>query len=242
MKAKKIIWAFTAAAVIFSFPACQKKEAVPQKAAMSVRRSEVIDYQGAKVGKEIPVWVEAVVDGDNKIIAKELKLEGKKLWVFSNNGSDLDFLKIWTDKVDIQSEVAQSISNEIGRQSVADIQASSDLDEVTKKKAINDTTMTLSNVRVNGLEKNAQYWIKTRTPKVDKPKTDDDYVVEYTYYVVYSMETDSFELQMKEALKNVAMNTSQDYILQQIITAKIAQALLPENLTSIVLNAQNIDE
>lgn len=157
----------------------------------------------------------------------------------------MDFLKIWTDKVGIQSEVAQSISSEIGRKTLADINASASLDSVTKTKAINDTTTVLTNVRVNNLEKSNQYWILTRTPKVANPSKDSDYKYEYTYFVVYSMEMESFKMQMEEALKSVATNTSQDSILQQIITARIANSLLPANQAQIITatdSASNVSD
>ncbi|MBO4546725.1 MAG: hypothetical protein J5700_04015, partial [Treponema sp.] len=59
---------------------------------------EIINRPGMALGTEIPDWVQAVLEGENKKVAKALKIDLKEqqVFVFSNQGNDLEFLKTWT--------------------------------------------------------------------------------------------------------------------------------------------------
>ena len=90
--------------------------AAPKAKAAKVK-IEIVNRPGMALGTEIPSWVEAVLEGDNKTIAKSLKIDLKEnqIFVFSNQGDDLEFLKTWTDQVDVQRQVANSFSMAVGQ-------------------------------------------------------------------------------------------------------------------------------
>ena len=88
-----------------------------KKAKQAKMKIEIMNRPGMALGTEIPKWVEAVLEGDNKTIAKSLKIDLKEyqIFVFSNQGTDLEFLKTWTDQVDVQRQVANSFSMAVGQ-------------------------------------------------------------------------------------------------------------------------------
>ena len=106
---------------------------------------EIVNRPGMALGTEIPRWVEAVLEGDNKQIAKSLKIDTKEsqIFVFSNQGDDLEFLKTWTDQVDVQRQVANSFSMAVGQSANAVLQGSSG-DESKMQRSIEQTVKALS--------------------------------------------------------------------------------------------------
>ena len=89
----------------------------------------------------------------------------------------------------------------------------------------------MTNVTLNGLAKEAYYWIRTRTPKTDvkKPKADTDYNYEYTYYVVYTMDQDMYEEQIEIAMADADDNDDQTLFLKDVLTDKLKSTIiLPE--------------
>ena len=203
---------------------------------------ERLDWQGRATGAEVPNWVVAVGDNNKRQIVKELDLDGYMVWTFNSNGPDLDFLQNWTDKVDLQSNVAQSISTSIGRATEASLKAEQSIDATKSDKALKDVTTVLSNVRVNGLEKIASYWIKSRFSESAKPKADSDYKTMYTYYSVWALKSDLYQRQINAAMQDLPENTAQDPLLMKLITRSIDKAILNEdadaNVSAISYDAE----
>ncbi|MGN0729901.1 hypothetical protein [Treponema sp.] len=187
---------------------------------------ERLDWQGRATGSGIPDWVVAVGDNNKREVVKKLDLDGYMVWSFNSNGTDLEFLQNWTDKVELQSNVAQSISSSIGRATEASMKAEQSIDETQRNKALKDVTTVLSNVRVNGLEKIASYWIKSRSSNVKNPKSDSDYETKYTYYSVWALKTDLYEKQINAAMKGLSENTAEDPLLMKLITSSIEKTIL----------------
>ena len=159
MKASKII-------TIAIFATCMGTSAFAAKAKEQKVKIEIVNRPGMALGTEIPGWVEAVLEGDNKQIAKSLKIDTKEsqIFVFSNQGDDLEFLKTWTDQVDVQRQVANSFSMAVGQSANAVLQGSSG-DESKMQRSIEQTVKALSAMEINGLMKEAQYWIQFKKPK-----------------------------------------------------------------------------
>lgn len=196
-----------------------------------------LDWQGREAGmKEFPDWVKAVAENNKRKIVKELDLDDYQVFVFNARGTDLDFLETWTDKVELQSNVAQSISSEIGRATQAAMQADQTTDETTKNKAITDVTTVLSNVRVNGLERFGSFWSKSgiAKPGVKKIKSVADYDITYTYYAVWAVPKKAFEAQLNAAMQNLPRNTSQDPLLMKMITSSIQKVILGDADSGII--------
>ncbi len=187
-----------------------------------------LDWQGRESGIQIPDWTKAVAENNKRKIVKELDLSDYMVWIFNARGTNLEFLSTWTDKVELQSNVAQSISSEIGRATQAALQSEQNAGNVSINQALTDVTTVLSNVRVNGLERMATYWTKSgiAKPGVKKIKSEADYDITYTYYSVWAMPKKAFEAQLEAAMQNLPQNTSQDPLLMKMITASIQKVIL----------------
>ena len=200
---------------------------------------ERLDWQGRATGSAIPEWVLAVGDNNKREVVRQLELSGYMVWSFNASGDDLEFLENWTDKVELQSNVAQSISSSIGRSTQASLEAEQSIDETVKDKTLTDVTTVLSNVRVNGLEKIASYWVKTRSALTAKPAADTDWEVKYTYYSVWALKKDLYEEQIDAAIKGIDENTAQDEALMELISASIKKTILDDETSDVfTLKAQ----
>lgn len=202
---------------------------------MNAGRPVVIDYQGQATGSEIPAWVQAVTEGAQRKIRKSLDIDADDaIFVLSNKGNDLDFLKTWTDQVDVRAEVASSIEQTVGQTVVAELDAKQ-TDKQSKERAAKLYSSSMTNLTLNGLTKEAYYWIKTRTlkPGVKKAKKESDYTDEYTYYVVYSIKKSLYNLQMKKAIDDVEDNDDQTVFLKSVLTEKLTQTILMPEATNV---------
>ncbi len=204
--------------------------AAPKAKAAKVK-IEIVNRPGMALGTDIPSWVEAVLEGDNKTIAKSLKIDLKEnqIFVFSNQGEDLEFLKTWTDQVDVQRQVANSFSMAVGQSANAVFQGSSG-DENKKKMAIDQTIKALSAMEINGLLKESQYWIQFRKPKqgvkVTKKSPDSAYDYYYEYYVVFTMNRDIYDTQLEAALSGVEDNASETTLLKKALSQNLREPLI----------------
>ena len=233
---RKIVAAGIAMAVAVSAGFSKEKPKVVTKA------PTLLDWQGRAVGSEIPDWVKAVGDNNKRKIIKELDLGDYQIWVFMARGKNLEFLETWTDKVELQSNVAQSISSEIGRATQATMEADQNLEETQINQTITDITTVLSNVRVNGLEKFGSYWVKNGFANVKKPKKPEDYDVQYTYYTVWGVPKASFKKQIENAVKGVPNNTADDELLMKLITRSIEKVILGEEGGEGVEGVESVEE
>ena len=189
---------------------------------------EIIDYQGLALGSQIPDWVIAIGDGSEKRVRKSLDIpSSKQIFLLQNKGEDLDFLKAWTDQVDARAEIASSIEQTVAQtvQSEMEVYQS---DTQIKTKAAKIYSATMTNVTLNGLMKEDYYWIKTRTPKTDvaNPKTLLDYNYEFTYYVVYTLDKDLYEKQIKQAMDDIEENDDQTEFLKEVLSEKLTSTIL----------------
>ena len=224
---KKRIIAFAMALMALSstsvFAAKKGKEAK--------QKIEIVNRPGIAIGTEIPGWVQAVLEGENKKVAKSLKIDLKEsqVFVFSNQGTDLEFLKTWTDQVDVQRQVANSFSIAVGQSANAVFQGSSG-DENKKKMAIDQTVKALSAIELNGLLKEAQYWMQFRKPKqgvkVNKKSPESSYDYYYEYYVVFVMSRSVYDAQLNAALNGIDDNASETVLLKKALSENLRAPLI----------------
>ena len=192
---------------------------------------EIVNRPGMALGTDIPSWVEAVLEGDNKTIAKSLKIDLKEsqIFVFSNQGDDLEFLKTWTDQVDVQRQVANSFSMAVGQSANAVFQGAAG-DENKRQQAIDQTIKALSTMEINGLLKEAQYWIQFRKPKqgvkVTKKSPESAYEYYYEYYVVFTMSRTLYDTQLDAALNGVEDNASETALLKKALSENLRAPLI----------------
>lgn len=230
---KKLISIVLSAAGLFALASCGSTKGIKGMKVVA-NRAELVDWQGASIGKDVPKWVECVNDGNNKGVAKALGIDEKQemIFVLDGRGSDLDFVKIWVDNVDARREVSTSISQIVATTTTATLSGMQNVDGATKEKMYNDATQMASAIELNGLLKGASYWVKTRTLKVganSKRATDADYSVEYTYFVVFTINREIYEDQLNSALKTLEDNTSEEAYLKRVLAEKLSQTILPGN-------------
>ena len=201
---------------------------------------EIVDRPGFALGTDIPGWVEAVLEGDNKQIAKSLKIDEKEnqIFVFTNQGNDLEFLKTWTDQVDVQRQVTNSLSMAVGQSANAVFQGNSGSGATNVNRAIEQTVKALSAMEINGLLKQAQYWIHFRRPKqgvkITKKSTEKDFDYYYEYYVVFSMPRDVYDAQLTAALDGVEDNASETVLLKKALSENLRAPLIDKTLDDSV--------
>ena len=192
---------------------------------------EVVNRPGLALGTDIPEWVVAVLEGDNKSIAKSLKIDLKdtQIFVFSNQGTDLEFLKTWTDQVDVQRQVANSFSMAVGQSANAVFQGSAG-DENKRQQAIDQTVKALSTIEINGLSKDAQYWMQFKRPKqgvkITKKSPESAFDYYYEYYVIFTMPRAIYEAQLEAALNGIEDNASETELLKKALSENLRAPLL----------------
>lgn len=213
-------------------------------AKMNAGKPEVIDYQSQALGSPIPKWVVAVSEGQKKKVVKALDLDSSDMvFVLMNKGSDLDFLKTWTDQVDARAEVASSIEQTVAQLVESELSIR-EADELTKKRAAKIYSTAMTNLTLNGLEKEASYWIQTRTkkPGVKNAKKSSDWTTEYTYYVVFTMKSKIFNKQLKKAMDDVQDNDDQTKFLKETLTKKLTEAVLPADNEEVGFDDVDVDD
>lgn len=226
MKKIMIILAVLMAAVLLTSCTTTADDIEGTGVELSVNKPEIIDYKGQAFGSNIPGWVLDASDGNNKAVAKALGLEGKKIWILQNDGKDLDMLKLWTDQIDGRSQIASGIEQTIADLITAEMSAS-EADEATKQQMVDEFSSRVTNLTLQGLDKERDYWTKTRTLKtgVKKAQSDDDYIYKYTYLVVFCMDEDLYAKQIDEAFADVGNNDDQSAMLREVVTAQLKEKL-----------------
>lgn len=155
--------------------------------------TEIIEHKGTAFGVAQPEWVGTVLATPNqKTLSKALGID-KHIWVVSKSGENLDFIKTWADQVDARAEIGasikQGISDFVGAHAEGD---DSDIEETVKRYSARAST-----VMVSGLNKETDWWVLGRTRLQKKNEVES----KYTYLVVYSMDEDLYQKQIKNAFK-----------------------------------------
>lgn len=212
------------------FCSCVSNDIEGAGAVNVVKRAEIIDYKGAAMGASIPGWALDAIDGNKRAVQAGLGLQGRKLWILQNSGDDLDFLKLWTEQVDARAEIASGIEQTIADLVTAEMTAR-EADEFEKERQVSRFSSRVTSITLGGLEKEADYWTLTRRVKegVKKAQSEDDYIVQYTYVVVFSMDEKLWDTQIDAAFSDVGDNDDQAEELRQIVTSKLKEKLLGED-------------
>jgi hypothetical protein len=155
--------------------------------------TEIVEHKGTAFGVAQPEWVGTVLATPNqKTLSKALGIN-KHIWVVSKSGENLDFIKTWADQVDARAEIGASIKQGISDFVGAHVEGdSSDVEETIKRYSARAST-----VMVSGLNKETDWWVLGRTRLQKKNEIES----KYTYLVVYSMDEDLYQKQIKNAFK-----------------------------------------
>jgi hypothetical protein len=239
----KTIFSMTTAAALLTAAGCRTVTAVKgsgikgEKPEMAASKAKIIDYQGAAFGTEIPEWVIQVAQGEysESALSKVMpNLKGRKIFVTMADGDNLEFVKEWTDLVDVETQVGDTMQRVVGKvvQASEDAKAKetgkeSDPTEVDRKLKLYKEAVAA--VEINGLEKTASYWVEKQTGSV---KTGNNKDV-YEYYAVWSMDKSIYDAQLNAALQNVKDNTSESENLKKMLKDKLSNLVLTSNDLSV---------
>ena len=234
---KKLITMALAALTCLSIMSCgstKSVEASKYKGAepdMKALKRQIIDYQGAEFGSPVPQWVVDLSAGqysESALTRTMPDLKGRKIFVTIANGDNLEFVRQWTDLVQVETEVASSLERVAAkaveaRMSGSGAQSGTEVDEKQSiEQALNMYRTSLTSVRFSGLEKTAQYW--TLSQKIDSKKkpVGEPY---YTYYAVWTMDKKLFDSQLNTAIKNIDETTTEAKELKALVRQKLSEEL-----------------
>lgn len=198
---------------------------------MNASKRQIIDYQGAEFGSAVPQWVVDLSAGQysESALTKTMPdLKGKKIFVTIANGDNLEFVRQWTDLVQVETEVASSLERVAAKAVEARMSGDGAQEgtEVTDKQsieqALNMYRTSLTSVRFSGLEKTAQYWTLSQRIDSKKQPLGDPY---YTYYAVWTMDKELFNSQLNTAIRNIDETTTEAKELKAIVRQKLSQEL-----------------
>lgn len=228
-----------AASVMFAVSSCGTTSSVTgsgikgEKPEMASSRAKIVDYQGSAFGTEIPQWVILVSQGEysDAALSKVMpELKGKKVFVTMADGNNLEFVKQWTDLVDIETQVGDTMQRVVGKVVSASEKAKAkesgkqaDPTEVEQKLKLYKEAVAA--VEINGLEKTASYWVEKQTGS-QKDGTLKDV---YEYYAVWTMDRDNYDTQLNAAMANVKDNTSESEALKKMLKDKLTGLVLSSN-------------
>lgn len=227
MKKLMIVFAILMAAVFLTSCTSTAKDIEGTGVDLAANKPTIIDYKGQAFGSDIPGWVLDASDGNNKAVAKALKLDGKKVWILQNDGQDLDMLKLWTDQIDGRAQIASGIEQTVADLVTAEMSAS-EADTATKQQMVDEFSSRVTNLTLEGLEKETDYWTQTQTLKPGvkaKKATADDYTYKFTYLVVFTMDEDLYEKQIDAAFADVGNNDDQSQLLREVVTTQLKEKL-----------------
>ncbi|MCR4821505.1 MAG: hypothetical protein K5873_01370 [Treponema sp.] len=234
---KKLLILAIAALASISFVSCGSTKSVEaskfkgEEPEMKALKRVIIDYQGAEFGSAVPQWVVSLSEGQysSSALSKIMpELKDKKTFVTISNGDNLEFVRQWTDLVQVETEVASSMERVAAKAVEAKMSGdgAQEGSETTKKQSMEQALSmyrtSLTSVRFSGLEKAAQYW--TLSQKVDEKKqpVGDPY---YTYYAVWSMDKKIYDKQLDEAFKNIDETSTEALELKRIVRQKLNEQL-----------------
>lgn len=200
----------------------------------------IADYQGATLGKEIPLWVEQLVEGQysQQVLSKSMPgLENKKVFVTIGRGDNLEFVRTWNDLVDIETEVAGTLERVAGKTVEAEMKGNSSAkgnrtDSAELERTLNMYRASLVNVRLSGLERIASYWLEIQV--LEKKKVVSDY---YEYYSVWAMDENLFERQLEEAMSKVEETSTESQQLKNIVSRKLSDSVAISNDENVISSA-----
>jgi len=181
-------------------------------------KAHVVDYKGSDLGADIPGWIMDAATGNYKNVKKAIGIDDdEKVWVISNRGTSLDFLKEWTDQMDARSQIASAIEQSIGD----GIKADSMLTEEDKERAIQRVSLRMTDITLNGLDKRTDYW--TYVYLKDKGSKKQTYF--YNYYVVFTMPEAMWQKQLKVAMDDLSTYDDKSPNLRASIEASLNETL-----------------
>ena len=194
-------------------------------------KPEVVDHKGASFGLEIPAWAGEVAAGNKNAVKKALGIDKNAVvFLVYQQGDNLDFLQTWADQFGARDQVASAMETTISNVAKTYISGESTDGTSTAEQTLEKFSGQVTNITLNGLQKENDYWIKTRTLKdgIKKAQGPDDYEYKINYVTVFWMDGKIFQQQLNAALDDVGENDEQSAELRNLVTEQCARFLTGE--------------
>ena len=191
-------------------------------------KAEVVDHKGVSFGLEIPEWTAAVASGNKDAVKKALGIDKNAVvFLVNQQGDNLDFLQTWADQFGARDQVASAMETTISNVVKTQISGEATDGTSTAEQTLEKFSGQVTNITLNGLQKENDYWTKTRRLKdgIDKAQGPDDYEYTITYVAVFWMDGKLFARQLNEALSDVDENDEQSAALRALITEQCVRFL-----------------
>lgn len=206
---------------------------------------QILDYQGASFGSEIPQWVVEI--GNGNYSSEYLKsimpgITGKKAFVTVARGDNLAFTQQWTDLVDIEVQVGDEMQRIVGKavsasQKGRSKQTGDSADPTKLEQELNMYKQAVSAVELNGLEKIASYWIQK---EVKPTKNSKESKVYYEYYAIWGIKENLYNAQLKTAMDSIEDNTDEGKALKAALSKKLQSMMITSNDDEVNTEAEEI--
>lgn len=231
---KKTISVLAAVLTLALFAGCKTTDTaksdvgVGSKTKVDGKTYKVINSQGATFNRTVPEWVLLLVDGQysQQVLSEAMpNLEGRKVFVVSDRGDNLDFVKRWVNLVDIETEVGATLERVTGKVVTAKFEgdnARKDGEDspTNTSKAVEDFRIAVQDVRIVGLEKVADYWVEIEVS--EKKQVVDSY---YEYYSVWAMDKSLFNKQIAKAMEKIDDATTETANLKALVLDRLTNEL-----------------
>ena len=191
-------------------------------------KAEVIDHKGVSFGLEIPEWTQAVAAGNKDAVKKTLGIDKNAVvFLVYQQGDNLDFLQTWADQFGARDQVASAMETTISNVAKTQISGEAEDGSSTTEQSLQKYSGQVTNITLNGLQKENDYWTKTRRLKdgVRKAESADDYEYTINYVAVFWMDGKLFEQQLEAALLDVDENDDQSAEIRKLITEQCTEFL-----------------
>lgn len=222
-QSKKIVALICAAAAILT--GCMSSKANVNDVSA---KAEVVDHKGVSFGLDIPEWTQAVAAGNKAAVKKSLGLDNDAVvFLVYQQGDNLDFLQTWADQFGARDQVASAMETTISNVAKTQISGSATDGSSTTEQNLQKYSGQVTNITLNGLQKENDYWTKTRRLKdgIRKAESADDYEYTINYVAVFWMSSDLFEQQLEAALSDVDENDDQSAEIRKLITEQCTEFL-----------------
>jgi hypothetical protein len=182
---------------LFMLSGCGSKEvksAIPEAV---MPKKETIDWQGKSFGRPLNETAAIASEGNIGELSKMEQFRGKQVFLATQQGQNLDALRLWAQRFSIQADVVGMFERFINDRTRADQSGNAQTTAV-----MGDVRAALNSVaqgRVVGLQKELDYWILERTYDPITSTIKD----QYTYIVVYAIDRELLMRQIGNALDGV---------------------------------------
>lgn len=231
---KKLISVIAAVASLALLAGCKTTETahsnygLGSKSKANGKSYKIVNSAGATFDRPVPAWVLLLVDGQysQEVLSEAMpNLEGKKVFVVSDRGDNLDFVKRWVNLVDIETEVGGTLERVTGKVVTAKFEGDSAAkgDSATPSntsKAVEDFRIAVQDVRIVGLEKVADYWVQIEV--TEKKEVVDSY---YEYYSVWAMDKSLFKKQVSKSMEKIDEATTETANLKALVLDRLTNEL-----------------